>query len=216
MTISTKQKILNAAIQLFNKEGVANVRLQQIADGVGISVGNLAYHFKNKEAIVTTIYEELFNEFSQILYGFLNEASPMDFDEQLDEYHQFFSKYRFFMKDLFEIDRSYPEIMQRWRQFDGNMLLHIQRRIDSKVSRGVLRPESELGLYNTVANNIWMTIVFWMPQQMLKGQLFNSLNFKQAVWAHLKPYFTPNGLDEFKSKLQPAVQQVAVPQFEAA
>ena len=42
---TTKQKIVHASIKLFNENGVANVRLQQIADEIGISVGNLAYHF---------------------------------------------------------------------------------------------------------------------------------------------------------------------------
>ena len=60
MSASTKQRILEAAVFLFNREGVANVRLQQIADETGISVGNLAYHFKNKEAIVSAVYEYLF------------------------------------------------------------------------------------------------------------------------------------------------------------
>jgi AcrR family transcriptional regulator len=38
----TKQRIIEAAISLFNTNGIANVRLIQIADEAGISVGNLA------------------------------------------------------------------------------------------------------------------------------------------------------------------------------
>ena len=41
----TKDKILIEARQLFYDEGITNVRLQQIADKTGISVGNLAYHY---------------------------------------------------------------------------------------------------------------------------------------------------------------------------
>ena len=43
----TKQKILDTSLELFNKNGISNVRLQQIADETGISLGNLAYHFNN-------------------------------------------------------------------------------------------------------------------------------------------------------------------------
>ena len=49
---NTKQKILNSAINLFNKKGLVNVRLQHIADESDISVGNLAYHFYSKKAII--------------------------------------------------------------------------------------------------------------------------------------------------------------------
>ena len=98
--LTTKQKILESAIRLFNWDDVANVRLQQIADETGISVGNLAYHFKNKEAIVTAIYEGLFDEFSQILSTYLTNPKLTDFDLQMEQYHRFFSKYKFFSAQL--------------------------------------------------------------------------------------------------------------------
>lgn len=201
---STKQKILEAAIRLFNLYGVANVRLQQIADETGISVGNLAYHFKNKEAIVSAVYESLFDEFSQILSTFLMSPKLIDFNHQLEQYHRFFSKYKFYLIDLFELDRSYPGIMERWHQFVSKMLLQIRKRLDYNVQRGVLQPEPMPGVYDTLTNNIWMTIIFWTPQQVLKGQSLNEERFKQAVWSHISPYFTHNGLDEFVADIQPS------------
>jgi AcrR family transcriptional regulator len=201
--LTTKQKILEAAIRLFNVNGVANVRLQQIADETGISVGNLAYHYKNKEAIVSAVYESLFDEFSQILSGFLLSPKLTDFDHQLEQYHHFFSKYNFYLIDLFEIDRSYPMIMDRWHQFVGKMLLQIRKRLDYNVQRGILFSEPVAGIYDTLTNNIWMTIVFWIPQQVLKGQPINEMLFKQSVWAHISPYFTPRGLGEFELEVKP-------------
>lgn len=44
----TKLKIIKGAQELFFENGIANIRLQQIADSSGISVGNLAYHLKIK------------------------------------------------------------------------------------------------------------------------------------------------------------------------
>jgi AcrR family transcriptional regulator len=202
-TLTTKQKILESAIRLFNIDGVANVRLQQIADETGISVGNLAYHFKNKEAIVSAVYESLFDEFAHILSAFLVSPKLADFDHQLEQYHHFFSRYKFYLIDLFEIDRSYPAIMDRWHAFVGKMLLQIRKRLDYNVHRGVLQPEPVAGIYDTVTNNVWMTIVFWIPQQVLKGQPMNESLFKQSVWAHISPYFTPQGQGEFELEVQP-------------
>ena len=51
----TKRRILDAALDLFNENGLVNVRLQHIADQAQMSVGNLAYHYANKEAIVTAL-----------------------------------------------------------------------------------------------------------------------------------------------------------------
>jgi AcrR family transcriptional regulator len=203
--ITTKQKILEASIRLFNWNDVANVRLQQIADETGISVGNLAYHFKNKEAIVTAVYENLFDEFSQILSGYLTSPKLTDFDQQIEQYLRFFSKYKFYLIDLFEIERSYPLIMERWREYVNKMLLQIRKRLDYNVSRGIICQEPAPGAYNNLTNNIWMTIVFWLPQQVMKDQPIDELLCKQSVWAHVMPYFTPKGLQEFKSEIQPTM-----------
>ena len=202
--LTTKQKILEASVRLFNWNDVANVRLQQIADETGISVGNLAYHFKNKEAIVSAIYENLFDEFSDILSAYLTGPKLTDFDRQMEQYHAFFTKYKFYLIDLFEIERSHPQIMERWRNYVGKMILQIRKRLDYNVNRGMLKPEPASGAYDTLANNIWMTTVFWMPQQVLKGKPIDDiLLFKQAVWAHIRPHFSPKGLDEFMLELQP-------------
>ena len=201
--LTTKQKILESAVRLFNWDDVANVRLQQIADETGISVGNLAYHFKNKEAIVTAVYEGLFDEFSQILSSYLISPKLADFDLQMEQYHHFFSKYKFYLIDLFEIERSHPHIMNRWREYVNKMMLQIRKRLDYNVHRGVLCPEPMPGLYDTVTNNIWMTLVFWRPRQLLQDQPMDELLFKRAVWAHITPYFTAQGWSEFKMDLQP-------------
>lgn len=202
-SLTTKQKILEASIRLFNWNDVANVRLQQIADETGISVGNLAYHFKNKEAIVSAVYENLFDEFSSILSAYLISPKLTDFDVQMERYHRFFAKYKFYLIDLFEIERSYPTIMIQWHECVGKMMLQIRKRLDYYVNRGILQPEPAPGVYDSLANTIWMTVVFWVPQQILKDCPLDESHFKQNVWSHLKPYFTPKGLDEFLIEVQP-------------
>jgi AcrR family transcriptional regulator len=57
--IPTKQYISEKALTLFNEKGFVNVRLQQIADSAFVSVGHLAYHFKNKEKIILYLYKKL-------------------------------------------------------------------------------------------------------------------------------------------------------------
>ena len=54
----TRQRILDSARELFRVHGYNGVSLQDIADTVGISKGNLTYHFSKKEEIM----EELLSE----------------------------------------------------------------------------------------------------------------------------------------------------------
>ena len=72
--MTTKQKIIVSSIKLFNLHGLTNVRLQQIADDVGISVGNLAYHYYSKEAIVKEIDKQLSELITPIISS--NQSFP--------------------------------------------------------------------------------------------------------------------------------------------
>ena len=51
----TQKKIVNTAIDLFNKRGVGNVRLQDIAEQAEISQGNISYHYKTKKDLMEAV-----------------------------------------------------------------------------------------------------------------------------------------------------------------
>ncbi|MEA5138657.1 TetR/AcrR family transcriptional regulator [Arcicella rigui] len=200
---NTKDKILNASIRLFNEYGVASVRLQQIADETGISVGNLAYHYKNKEAILSSVYDRIFNEFSEILSKYLQNPSFLDFDVQVSAYFNFFEDYQFYISDLFSKEHAVPEIKLKWQQFMNKMILQINRRIDFYVSQGDLRPEPSKDTYLIVSEAMWMSIVFWIPQQTMRNKPISEKRYKEALWSHLKPYFTQKGNAQFSDVILP-------------
>ena len=52
---STRKKIIESSILLFNSKGLANVRLQDIAEYNNISPGNLTYHYKTKKDLMDYI-----------------------------------------------------------------------------------------------------------------------------------------------------------------
>lgn len=194
--MTTKDRIFDAAIHTFNDHGIANVRLQQIADECGISVGNLAYHFKNKEAIVEFVYDDIFHEFSNILSDYLLVETLLGTHQVLGKYHTFFTKYRFFFTDIFEIERNYETIIKKWHHYINRMLIQIRGRIDYDISRGILIPQSD-EMNQLLANNIWMSVIFWLPQRILRGLPPDEKLFKEAVWSQIIPYFTQKGQDEF-------------------
>jgi TetR/AcrR family transcriptional regulator len=61
--ISTEQKILEAARQVFFDKGMAGARMQDIADAAGINKALLHYYFRNKEKLFQTIFTEAFENF---------------------------------------------------------------------------------------------------------------------------------------------------------
>lgn len=57
--MTTKQKILDAALTLFSQKGYANVFVAQIADAVGIKAPSLYKHYKSKQEIFQAILDEM-------------------------------------------------------------------------------------------------------------------------------------------------------------
>lgn len=58
----SKEKILNAAIKLFSKQGYDNTSLQDIMKETQMSKGAIYHHFKGKQEILQTLTEEAHNE----------------------------------------------------------------------------------------------------------------------------------------------------------
>lgn len=68
--MKTRDKIVYAALELFNQHGERNITTNHIADHIEISPGNLYYHFRNKQEIVREIFAlysaELLERFTPI------------------------------------------------------------------------------------------------------------------------------------------------------
>lgn len=203
----TKQRIIEAAISLFNTNGIANVRLTQISDEVGISVGNLAYHYKNKEAIVEAVYAQLIEEFAEVLSEYLTDSSLLDFDKQISSYYAFFKHNRFYLFNIFEIERSYPTIHSRWQRYISKMIVQLRKRLDYLVDYGSMEKEKADGDFDLFAQLIWITITFWIPQQVIRGKTHRHEMYRKAVWALIVPQLTSKGKEEYDLLIRPLIGQ---------
>jgi AcrR family transcriptional regulator len=62
------ESILNTALQLFNQQGSHSVTTNHIAKAMGISPGNLYYHYKNKEHIIRGLLARLIDAFDALVH----------------------------------------------------------------------------------------------------------------------------------------------------
>ena len=56
--MKTRDKIIQASIELFNEHGERTITTNHIAAHLGISPGNLYYHFRNKQDIIQSIFKQ--------------------------------------------------------------------------------------------------------------------------------------------------------------
>ena len=206
-SIPTKSKILFAASKLFNQHGLANVRLQMIADETGISIGNLAYHFKNKEAIVQSISAHLQEEFLDILSMYGQRRDFLDFDAQLDRLYDFVIAHPYYFLDALDIQRNYPDIPLFQADCPEKMQFQIINRFKSNVARGLLKEEPVSNYYEQESLSVWGYIVFLVPFSDILGNPPPSLlEFKKHIWLKFVPHLTEAGKEEFKYLISPIVQ----------
>ncbi|AQG78932.1 TetR/AcrR family transcriptional regulator [Spirosoma montaniterrae] len=205
MSVSTKQRILSASIRLFNEYGVDAVRLQQIAEEIGISVGNLAYHFKTKDAIVESVYEQVLDEFAHIFRQYLQSPQLSAFDQQLSLYYQFFRQNQFYLAEFFKQSLEQTPSQQVWQRAVNKMLIQLRSWLDFQIKRGVLRAEENSGQYDQLAETLWTSLIFLPVSNTMRGRLCNETVYKQTIWNYLKPYLTTEGVAEFDDVVAPLI-----------
>jgi AcrR family transcriptional regulator len=70
--MTTKDKIISAAKEVFHKKGYSGARMQEIADLSGINKALLHYHFKNKDVLFRSVLMAGFMDVFPIIFGILN------------------------------------------------------------------------------------------------------------------------------------------------
>ena len=65
----TKKKLIDGAMRVLSEEGVANTTTRKIAEAAGVRLATLHYHFKDKDALLFAVLEEV----TFLLQQFLDE-----------------------------------------------------------------------------------------------------------------------------------------------
>jgi len=77
--VSTEEKILTAAREVFFQKGFSGARMQDIADEAGINKALLHYYFRSKEKLFETIFREAFEKLvPQIVIAFSSDLPFFD------------------------------------------------------------------------------------------------------------------------------------------
>lgn len=196
---STKQRIIETAITLFNRRGFVNVTMRDLAQELDISLGNLTYHFKRKDDLVETIHQCLIDERHALLETVQIAPSIANIHSQLRPLMELYEKYRFFYLDILEVMRAYPDIARRHREHITNQIRYIRAIIDYSVGSGNMLPESRNGQYDSLAETVCLMLTYWLSQHTLRGREGSFINdAREAMWSLVLPLLTKKGKAAFE------------------
>ena len=164
---NTRDRILQTSLALFNANGLAPVSTHKIAAEMGISSGNLHYHFKTKQLLV----ERLFGRFAQRLElldaAYAGIGAIDDLWLSLHLRFEAINAYRFIYRDMAFLSSEYPALGRRAQDMTAQSLLAAQSLCEGLGAAGVVNASAEqariLALQLVFTTTCWLSFERLVP-----------------------------------------------------
>ncbi len=195
--MATKERILEAALQQFNELGTDAVTVRSIAQEVGISHGNLCYHFPNTDAIIYQLYLNTVEEMDAQVEELLQAESGLELMfRQGESNFKILYKYKFLLLDFVRITRRIPAIREHFRELMRFRRQQITATLGEMVQKGWLIPEPEPAFYDKLTYRVLMFGDWWIPHAEIHfdGNTEDMLRFYYDVLiSEIVPLLTETG-----------------------
>ena len=191
-----RQEILQTAKELFNESGYNSVSTRDISEALGISKGNLTYHFKKKEDIIEAIlFEPAY-------------SSPPKAPTTLAEMDAFFLNMQhtvqenaFYFWHHAQLAQLSPKIREQQHSIYQSNVEKFMQALKTLNQNGVIREECITNEYSHVIDSLLLSMIYWMPFCKLKQAKSSDVSFQQQAWSILYPLLTNNGSDILKDTI---------------
>ena len=180
--MTNRERILATALRLFNERGTAAVSTNHIAEDLGISPGNLYYHFRHKEAIIRALFEQQFAR-SDALYTLSGERPPTlnDLQELVLSTFVMSWDYRFIYRELIALLRRDEELRARWIEVRQRGFAGFSELVTQFVAAGVLRAPESPAAVQRLAELCWLVSEFWLASVEVSGQEVSVAQMEHGV-----------------------------------
>lgn len=194
--MKTKDKIISKAIEMYNTLGVTNVSSRNLSSELGISHGNLEYHFKTKAVLINAIYSKMSESIAHVYEDSELEIDPLvHFQSLLTELEKLQVTYLFFNLDLLEISRKFPKVKTK---LDITLQLRKQQTseiINRLIESKYFKEEPFDNCYLQLQHTIRILITFWKSQEEILVSYSSSEKNEMSthIWGLLQPHLTVQG-----------------------
>ncbi len=201
LTMKTRDKILATSLDLFNQYGISNVSSKYVSEVMGISYGNLCYHFPKKDDIILQLYlnmqKELDEQFARVQRDIFNFEFML---AGLKDLFEILYKYKFIYLGITKVIRHFETIKKHAQEQNLTRRKTLNTIGTFLVEQGYLKPFESKEEKDMMIHALLMIINSWISdaevffhQEEQKVEYYVKLFFNMV-----KPLLTEKGLEKFE------------------
>jgi AcrR family transcriptional regulator len=169
----TRDRIVETSLALFNQEGLAGVSTHRIAAELGISPGNLHYHFRTKALIVGWLFRRFEDRLSPCIAANASVTALDDLWLSLHLTFEAIAEYRFIYRDIEYLLKEFPELEPRAQTLTARKLVAAKAMCAGLAEAGAIRAGAEdvemLALQIVFSTTCWFTFDRLTPSRRSTG-----------------------------------------------
>jgi len=159
----TAERILEVSLGLFNRFGEPNVSTTLISSELGISPGNLYYHYPAKEALINALYDR----YERSLHELLDAGDGVrDVEDAWFFLHSLFElicQYRFLYRDLNDLLSKNRRLETHFQAVLKHKTRAVKALLDSLGRSGALRIDARE--VEATATSMVVVLTYWLSYE---------------------------------------------------
>ena len=204
--MKTKDKIIATAIDLFNIHGTKAISTNHIAKEMGISPGNLYYHFRSKNDIIRSISDNFSNELGSVLKIQLDTIS--DFSSNLISlFNRFFKiqqSYQFLFLEGVHLTKQDSRLLDNYTNLRSLIKKGYHELLSNLVKIKIMKRQS-LNIIDDLLDAQWIIMWYWINHTIMDRNTYDDFQIQKGIklsFSIIKPYLTLIGKVEFDKTLK--------------
>lgn len=180
--MKTRDRILSAALDLFNEKGTSAVSTNHIAEASEMSPGNLYYHFGNKEEIIRALFEQ-WAAAASLAFSLPADRAPTlaDLKGLVRRNFSLLWDYRFMYRELIALLQRDEALRRRWLEIRPQQVAGFHELVDVFVAVGVMRAPEDPAVVGRLADLVWLISEFWLASLEVSGKPVNARQMERGI-----------------------------------
>jgi AcrR family transcriptional regulator len=179
----TAERILEVTLELFNRFGEPNVSTTLISAELGISPGNLYYHYPAKDELINSLFDRYERALNEVLNASDNVRDVEDAWFFMHTLFELIWQYRFLYRDLNDLLSKNRRLETHFQSVLKNKTRSVRALLDSMARTGALRMDPRD--MDVTATSMVVVLTYWLSFEYVRDPR-NALEPESAQAALLR------------------------------